>query len=193
MEKFTQLTSQIIPLDIDNVDTDMIIPAQYLKSISQTGYGEHLFAALRELYPDFIFNNPKYKSAKILVSKANFGCGSSREHAVWAIDQYGIKAVVCSSFSDIFFNNAAKNGLLLINLTEDLIETWIKASLADPALQMTIDLEKQQVTFLGASHNFSYDPYRKHCLLQGQDDLDYLISCNKDISDYEKKHSNISW
>ena len=116
MDKFRQLSASVIPLDLDNIDTDMIIPAIHLKSISRSGYGDGLFSALKELYPDFIFNNAKYGSGQILLSKANFGCGSSREHAVWALLQYGIKVVVCSSFSDIFFNNAAKNGLLLIAL-----------------------------------------------------------------------------
>src|SRR5690349_2898441 len=137
MKKFTQLTSLLIPLDLDNVDTDMIIPAEYLKSISKEGYGKALFSALRDLYPDFIFNQDAYKSGKILLSKTNFGCGSSREHAVWAISQYGIGAVVCSSFSDIFYNNSAKNGLLLIKLPEAIINQWIDLSLKDANLTMT--------------------------------------------------------
>jgi 3-isopropylmalate/(R)-2-methylmalate dehydratase small subunit len=187
MDKFKQLTAQVIPLDVDNVDTDMIIPAEHLKSISRSGYGEGLFSALKGLYPDFILNNPAYKNGQILLSKANFGCGSSREHAVWAILQYGIKVVVCSSFSDIFFNNSAKNGLLLISLPEAVINKWIALSLADASLSMTVNLVDCTVGFAGEEHKFSYDPYRRHCLLEGLDDLDYLLSSDKIITEYEAK------
>ena len=192
MQKFTTLTSPVIPLNLDNVDTDMIIPAQHLKSVSKLGFGEHVFSALRKMYPDFILNQPAYNTGKILLSKANFGCGSSREHAVWAIQQYGIQAVVCSSFSDIFFNNAAKNCLLLISLPEETIAKWIDASLADSALEMTIDLEAQKISFMGETHSFKYDTFRKHCLINGLDDLDYLLSQEKDITAYEQKHCSIS-
>jgi 3-isopropylmalate/(R)-2-methylmalate dehydratase small subunit len=190
MEKFNTLSAKVIPLNLDNVDTDMIIPASHLKSVSKSGYGESLFSTLRSMYPDFILNQLAYKNGKILISKTNFGCGSSREHAVWAITQYGIKAVVCSSFSDIFFNNSAKNGLLLIKMPGDIIESWIATSLKDPDLEMTIDLVNQKISFLGQSHNFDYDPYSKYCLINGHDDLDYLLSCTKEIEEYEKKHSN---
>lgn len=193
MEKFEKLTSRVIPLNLDNVDTDMIIPAQHLKSISKSGYGESLFSTLRSMYPDFILNQAAYKNGKILISKTNFGCGSSREHAVWAITQYGIKAVICSSFSDIFFNNSAKNGLLLIKVSEKLIDQWIEASLKDSSLELTIDLASQTINFLGQIHKFDYDPYSKHCLINGQDDLDYLLSCAEEIKIYEEKNSNTSW
>jgi 3-isopropylmalate/(R)-2-methylmalate dehydratase small subunit len=186
MEKFTTLTSTVIPLDMNNVDTDMIIPAYNLKSISKSGYGENLFSELKKMYPDFILNKLEYNSGKILLSRANFGCGSSREHAVWAIQQYGITAVVCSSFSDIFFNNSAKNGLLLITVPEDIIAKWLSASLADNKLEMNIDLEKEQINFMGASVKFHYDKFRKHCLLNGLDDLDYLLSQEEDIKRYER-------
>ena len=192
MQQFTTLTSPIIPLNLDNVDTDMIIPAQHLKSVSKEGFGQHVFSALRSMYPDFILNQPAYNTGKILVSKANFGCGSSREHAVWAIQQYGIKAVVCSSFSDIFFNNAAKNGLLLIKLPEATVEKWINAALADSSLAMTIDLAAQTIYFIGETQSFDYDIFRKHCLLNGLDDLDYLLSQEKEITAYEQKNRNIS-
>jgi 3-isopropylmalate/(R)-2-methylmalate dehydratase small subunit len=192
MQQFTTLTSQIIPLNLDNVDTDMIIPAQHLKSVSKEGFGQHVFSALRSMYPDFILNQPAYNTGKILVSKANFGCGSSREHAVWAIQQYGIQAVVCSSFSDIFFNNSAKNGLLLIKLPEATVEKWINAALADSSLAMTIDLAAQTIHFIGESQSFDYDIFRKHCLLNGLDDLDYLLSQEKEITAYEQKNRNIS-
>ena len=192
MQQFTTLTSPIIPLNLDNVDTDMIIPAQHLKSVSKEGFGQHVFSALRSMYPDFILNQPAYNTGKILVSKANFGCGSSREHAVWAIQQYGVQAVVCSSFSDIFFNNAAKNGLLLIKLPEATVEKWINAALADSSLAMTIDLATQTINFIGESQSFDYDIFRKHCLLNGLDDLDYLLSQEKEITEYEQKNRNIS-
>lgn len=188
MEKFNILTSRVIPLDLDNVDTDMIIPAEYLKSVSKSGYGDNLFAALRKMYPDFILNHDQYKSGNILISKTNFGCGSSREHAVWAIVQYGIKAIICSSFSDIFFNNAAKNGLLLIEMPENLVNQWIEASKTDATLELTIDLPNQTINFLGNAHSFTYNPYNKHCLVNGHDDLDYLLSCKSEIEEYEQKN-----
>lgn len=187
MEKFSTLTSGVLPLDIDNVDTDMIIPAEHLKSVSKEGYGEGLFSVLKGLYPDFIFNNPSYNQGNVLLSKTNFGCGSSREHAVWALQQYGIKAVICSSFSDIFFNNSAKNGLLLISLPEDVINNWIAKSLKDSTLQMTVDLAHDKVTFDNQTVNFSYDPYRKHCLLNGLDDLTFLVDSLDKIKQYEEK------
>lgn len=190
MDKFKQLTSKVIPLDVDNVDTDMIIPAEHLKSISREGYGEGLFSALRALYPDFILNQAAYKGGQILLSKTNFGCGSSREHAVWAIQQYGIKAVVCSSFSDIFFNNSAKNGLLLISIPENIINEWIKLSLKDPSLEMTVNLVEGKINFNGIEQSFSYDPYRKHCLIEGLDDLTYLLTCEKAITQFEGARKN---
>ena len=190
MEKFTTITSKVIPLDVDNVDTDMIIPAEHLKSISREGYGEGLFSALRALYSDFILNQPAYNAGKILLSKTNFGCGSSREHAVWALQQYGIKAVVCSSFSDIFFNNSAKNGLLLISVPEATINKWIAMSLKDATLEMTINLVDCKISFAGETYSFSYDPYRKHCLIQGLDDLTYLLSCENIITQYEEKNNH---
>lgn len=192
MQKFTTLTSQVIPLNLDNVDTDMIIPAQHLKSVSKEGFGEHLFSNLRQMYPDFILNQPAYQNGKVLISKANFGCGSSREHAAWAIQQYGIQAVICSSFGDIFFNNSAKNGLLLIMLPEAVVEKWINSSLSDSSLTITINLEHQEVRFAGEAYNFEYDSFRKYCLTNGLDDLDYLLSQNKEITEYEQKNSNPS-
>lgn len=184
--KFTTLKSRVIPLDLDNVDTDMIIPAEHLKSISREGYGDGLFSALRALYPDFIFNQDAYKGGQILLSKTNFGCGSSREHAVWALQQYGIKVVVCSSFSDIFFNNSAKNGLLLISVPEELINEWISLALKDASLEMTVNLVDSKIIFASKEYSFNYDSYRKHCLLEGLDDLTYLLSCEKQITHYEE-------
>lgn len=189
MNKFRQLNSTVIPLDLDNVDTDMIFPAEHLKSVSKNGYGTALFSTLKTLYPDFIFNQKDYSAGNILLSKSNFGCGSSREHAVWAITQYGIRAVVCSSFSDIFYNNAAKNGLLLIKLPESIINEWMKLALNNASLVMTIDLVNQQINFDNQVQRFDYDVYRKHCLIEGLDDLDYLLSCKKEIENYELTRS----
>ena len=188
MNKFTNLTSHITPLNLDNVDTDMIIPAQHLKSVSKEGYGENVFSALRSLYPDFVLNKSQYAAGKILVSKDNFGCGSSREHAVWAIQQYGIQTVICSSFSDIFFNNSAKNGLLLIIQPLELIEEWLNLAENQPDLAMTINLEQQTILYNGQNYHFNYDGFRKHCLINGLDDLDFLLSHNNEINRYEKKH-----
>lgn len=193
MEKFTTLTAKIIPVNLDNVDTDMIIPAQHLKSVSKEGFGQHLFSNLRQMYPDFIFNQEAYKNGEVLISKSNFGCGSSREHAAWAIQQYGIKAVVCSSFGDIFYNNSAKNGLLLIQLPENIIQNWIDKSLTDSSLTITINLEDQTIALGDETYSFEYDIFRKHCLINGLDDLDYLLSQDKEITTYEQKNSNISW
>lgn len=193
MEKFITITSKVIPVNLDNVDTDMIIPAQHLKSVSKEGFGQHLFSNLRQMYPDFILNQPAYANGEVLISKSNFGCGSSREHAAWAIQQYGIKVVICSSFGDIFFNNSAKNGILLITLPEATIEKWINLSLADSTLKIDINLEKQTVTFAGDTHTFEYDSFRKHCLINGLDDLDYLLSLNTEITQYEQKNCITSW
>ena len=189
MQQFTSLTSAVIPLNLDNVDTDMIIPAQFLKSISADGYGENLFANLKTMYPDFNFNQAAYMSGEILLAKSNFGCGSSREHAVWAIQQSGIKAVLASSYSDIFFNNAAKNGLLLICLPESTINHWLELALADCNAQMTIDLVEQTISYQQQTLHFSYDEFRKHCLINGLDDLDFLLSHKAEINNYEQKHS----
>lgn len=189
MEKFNTFDSKVIPVDLDNVDTDMIIPAQHLKSVSKEGFGEHLFSNLRQMYPDFILNRAEFANGQILLSKSNFGCGSSREHAAWAIQQYGIKAVVCSSFGDIFFNNSAKNGLLLITLPEETINKWLAVSLNDSNALMNINLEQQTISFAGETFSFTYDEFRKHCLLNGLDDLDYLLSQTADISAYEQSHT----
>lgn len=190
MEKFISLNSHVIPVNLDNVDTDMIIPAQHLKSVSKEGFGEHLFSNLRQMYPDFILNQPNYQGGNVLISRDNFGCGSSREHAAWAILQYGIKAVICSSFGDIFFNNSAKNGLLLITLPADVVNRWIEISLNDSTAQININLEQQTVTFNNETHTFNYDSFRKHCLLNGLDDLDYLLSQESIITKFEETHCN---
>ena len=176
MEKFTAFTSHTVPLPIKDVDTDMIIPAQHLTRTEKTGYGQFLFEHLRAMDPDFPLNQPQYQDAQILLSESNFGCGSSREHAVWAIQQGGFKAVIAMSFSDIFFNNAAKNGLLLIQLPKPVIRQWLQQD----TVHLTVNLAEQTVIEQdGTQHAFDYDPFRKHCLLEGLDDLDYLLAAIK--------------
>lgn len=195
MNKFQTLTSKVIPLPKNDVDTDQIIPAQYLTSVSRDGYGHNLFRRLRDTEPDFPFSQERFKDAEILLTGYNFGCGSSREHAVWAITGANIKVVIAESFADIFSNNSAKNGLLLVSLPKAVIERLLKrAENAD--LFVTVDLEKQVVMVKeGLStekHSFEYDPFRKHCLLNGLDDINYILSHNDEITDYRARNVK-SW
>lgn len=177
MKPFNVIKSCIIPLDINNIDTDMIIPAQFLTTINREGYGEFLFQGLRLQDDDFAFNDPDYQLAQIVVSRRNFGCGSSREHAVWALVQFGIKVIIAESFSDIFFNNAAKNGLLLIELGADSIDELIAMKKSNI---IEINLEEQSVTTAtGKEYSFDYDPFRKSCFIKGYSDLDYLLEVVK--------------
>jgi 3-isopropylmalate/(R)-2-methylmalate dehydratase small subunit len=177
MKKFTEITSIAIPLSMKDVDTDMIIPAQYLTQISKSGYGDHLFTRLKKADKNFTFNDKKYSESQILISLDNFGCGSSREHAVWALQQAGIKSIIASSFSDIFASNASKNGLLLITLDTETISELINLSKKESNI-ITINLKNQEVSCHNNNQNyhFKYDPFRKKCLLNGQDDLDFLLS-----------------
>ena len=180
MEKFKTFKSKVCPVNYSNVDTDMIIPAQYLTSTSKKGYGENLFRRMRDEIKDFSLNLDKYKGAQILVADDNFGCGSSREHAVWALADWGFKVVIAKSFSDIFFSNSAKNGLLLITLSEDVVNSTLEKSSTED-LELTIDLEQQKVIFEDAvEYSFEYDAFRKHCLSEGLDDIDYILS-SKDV------------
>ena len=177
MQEFIKITSQVIPLALNDIDTDMIIPAQYLTKVSREGYGEHLFQRLREQDPDFIFNFSHNQNSAILLTQKNFGCGSSREHAVWALQQAGIRVIIAESFSDIFSNNAAKNGLLLIALpASDIVHLMENADKA-----FTINLQQQCICVDGGNEiYFDYDPFRKQCLLKGQDDLDYLLEATRE-------------
>ena len=177
MEVFQAVTSQVIPLDMSHVDTDMIIPAQFLTKINKNGYGEHVFQRLREQDADFVFNDPQYQNAQILLTRTNFGCGSSREHAVWAIVQAGVRVIIGESFSDIFYNNAAKNGLLLITLDSTDIDALFSEN---KPLTVTVNLADQLVSIdNGLQYHFEYDPFRKSCFLKGQDDLDYLLEATQ--------------
>lgn len=186
MEKFITLTSTVVPLPIENVDTDQIIPARFLKATDKNGFGDNLFADWRynkdgSPKADFVLNNPTY-SGSILVGGKNFGSGSSREHAAWAIDGYGFKVVVSSFFADIFQNNALNNGVLPVVVSAEFLAEIFASVNADAKTTLTIDLEKQTITnnATGKSETFAINAYKKECLLNGLDDIDYLLS-KKDL------------
>ncbi|GAB6010227.1 3-isopropylmalate dehydratase small subunit [Dysgonomonas reticulitermitis] len=193
MEKFQTLTSTYVPLPIENVDTDQIIPARFLKATDKEGFGDNLFADWRynkdgSPKADFVLNNPTY-SGKILVAGKNFGSGSSREHAAWAIAGYGFRAVVSSFFADIFRNNALNNGVLPVIVTPEFLTEIFAAINADPKVTLTIDLEKQEITnnATGKSESFDINPYKKECLLKGLDDIDYLLSKKELTEKFEEE------
>src|SRR5665647_1018715 len=191
MEKFITLTSTVVPLPIENVDTDQIIPARFLKATNKDGFGDNLFADWRynkdgSPKTDFVLNNSTF-SGSILVAGKNFGSGSSREHAAWAIDGYGFKVVVSSFFADIFQNNALNNGVLPVVVSADFLAEVFASVTADPKATLTIDLENQSVTnnATGKSETFVINSYKKECLLNGLDDIDYLLSKKTQIEAYE--------
>ena len=191
MDPFTTLHATAVPLRAENVDTDQIIPARYLTAVTKAGMGQGLFAAWRylpdgSLNPDFALNRPEYTGAQILIAGKNFGSGSSREHAVWALTDYGFRAVIAPSFADIFYNNALKNGLLPIPLSEATVSMLMDLVEATPDTRFFIDLPAQTVTLPdGQQYPFDIDPYRKGCLLQGLDDLGYLLANLDAIRAYE--------
>ncbi len=209
MKSFTVLQGIAAPMDRANVDTDMIIPKQFLKSIKRTGFGKNLFDELRYLdegKPDqscegrpinteFPLNFPRYKGATILLSRENFGCGSSREHAPWALDDYGFRSVIAPSFADIFYNNCFKNGLLPIILSDDIVDKLFKEMYAAEGYQLTVDLAEQVVkTPSGESFAFEVDAFRKHCLLNGLDDIGLTLEHADAIRAYEtKKRAEAPW
>ena len=193
MQKFDTLTGVAAPLEIDNVDTDMIIPKQYLKTIKRTGLGKGLFSEMRyrddgSENPDFVLNKPAYKNAKILVAGDNFGCGSSREHAPWALLDFGIRCVISTSFADIFYNNSFKNGILPIKVSpEDLAKLFDDAERGANST-LTIDLPAQEIRGPdGGVVKFELDPFRKHCLLEGLDDIGLTLVEAPAIDSFEKK------
>jgi 3-isopropylmalate/(R)-2-methylmalate dehydratase small subunit len=203
MQAVTTHTGKVIPLDRANVDTDAIIPKQYLKSIKRSGFGPSLFDDWRYLdpgepgmdnsrrrpNPDFVLNDPRYAGGTLLLARKNFGCGSSREHAVWALDDYGIRAVIAPSFADIFFNNCFKSGLLPIVLDETVINALFAAVAATPSYALTIDLAAQTLsTPDGQAYHFEIDPFRKHCLLEGLDDIGLTLQHADEIRTYEARH-----
>ncbi len=197
------LTSHAAPLPLPNIDTDQIIPKQFLKRIKRTGYGDFLFFDWRRFQegpqtgqpnPDFVLNKPEYRTAQILIAERNFGCGSSREHAAWAINQFGFRAVIAPTFADIFYSNAGKNGLILARLTEDETQTLLARSTANPAHQITLNLTDQTVTDpLGFHAHFDIDPFRKECLLNGWDDIGLTLRHETDLDRYEAQHDREFW
>ena len=194
MQPFKSFTGLAAPLDRANVDTDQIIPKQFLKAVVRSGLGKGLFFDWRfnpdgSENSDFILNKPRYRSASVLVARQNFGSGSSREHAVWALMDFGIKAVIAPSFADIFRNNSMKNGLLPIILKPDEVEALLRAISKYEAYQLKVDLEGQTVTDdFGWSVRFDIDPFQKKCLLEGLDDIALTLVHEKDITAYEAKH-----
>ena len=202
MEAFKKMTGLVVPLDRSNVDTDAIIPKQFLKSIKRTGFGPNLFddwryldhgepgqdCSQRPLNPDFVLNQPRYQGASILLARKNFGCGSSREHAPWALLDYGFRVVIAPSFADIFFNNCFKNGILPIVLEEQKVEQLFREVHAREGYRLTVDLEAQTVTTpAGESFAFEVDPFRKRCLLEGLDDIGLTLEHADDIRAYEQR------
>jgi 3-isopropylmalate/(R)-2-methylmalate dehydratase small subunit len=186
MEPFVSLTARAAPLDLVNVDTDRIIPARFLRRPRDEGYGQFLFHDLREAEPDFILDRPQYRGARILVAAENFGCGSSREGAVWALAGAGLRAWIAPSFGDIFFENSFKNGALAIVLPHDDVAALRELLHAQPATQVTIDLPSQTVSAGSRSWRFDVDPFRKECLLAGIDEIALTLRYEKDITDYER-------
>ncbi|MBU2523856.1 3-isopropylmalate dehydratase small subunit [Patescibacteria group bacterium] len=187
MQAFTKITAKVIPLPLKDVDTDMIIPAQYLTSISKEGYGENLFIRLKQEQPDFPFNQDKFADAQILVAKSNFGCGSSREHAAWAILGAGIRVVIAPGFADIFFNNSAKNGLVLVELDAEVINGML-VDAENGNYEITVDLEAQTVILPdNTSYKFNFDPFRKECILNGYEELDFLLAKSDEIGQFKEE------
>ena len=203
MQKFTRLEGLVAPLDRANVDTDAIIPKQFLKSIKRSGFGVNLFDAWRYLdhgepgmdssarkpNPDFVLNQPRYKGASILVARKNFGCGSSREHAPWALDDYGFRALIAPSYADIFYNNCFKNGLLPIVLPETQVDRIFHDVAAFPGFRLVVDLDAQTVTYPDGSHSFHFevDAFRKHSLLNGLDEIGITLLHAEQIKAFETK------
>ncbi|WP_392553123.1 3-isopropylmalate dehydratase small subunit [Orbus wheelerorum] len=193
MAKFTKHTGLVAPLDAANVDTDAIIPKQFLQKVTRTGFGKHAFHEWRFLddagqkaNPEFVLNKPRYQGASILLTRENFGCGSSREHAPWALADYGFKTIIGSSFADIFYNNSFNNQLLLVNLSEDDVDELFKIVEANEGIEFTVDLENEVVNAGGKSYSFKIDPFKRHCLLNGLDNIGLTLQHEVEISTYEK-------
>jgi len=203
MEAFKTVKGVVLPIDRSNVDTDAIIPKQYLKSVARSGFGANLFDEWRYLdhgepgqehsnrpiNPNFVLNEKRYTGAEVLLARSNFGCGSSREHAVWALHDYGIKVIIASSFADIFFNNCFKNGLLPLVLSEDAIDVLFESIKDEPGYMLEVDLESQTIiTPDGTQHSFDIESFRKYCLINGFDDIDLTLRHKKNISEFEATH-----
>ena len=195
MEKFTVLTGLVAPLDRANVDTDQIIPKQYLASIKRTGFAEGCFADWRR-QPDFVLNQPRYQRAQILLARRNFGCGSSREHAPWALRDFGFRAVIAPSFGDIFFNNSFKNGFLPVVLGESQVDQLFYDAASFPGFKLTIDLDEQTVATTDGSKKlrFDVDPFRKYCLLNGLDEIGLTLRHADEIRAFEdRRRAQFPW
>jgi 3-isopropylmalate/(R)-2-methylmalate dehydratase small subunit len=196
MEKFITLTSLAAPLDRSNVDTDQIIPKQFLKRIERTGYGDFLFfdwrrTASGEPNPEFELNDPRYKGAQILIAGKNFGCGSSREHAAWALSDYGFRAVIAPTFADIFFSNAGKNGIVLVRLSDSDVQTLLQNAQKIANYQLTVNLADQTVTDSQGFHaSFDIDPFRKFCLIEGLDDIGLTLRHAAALDTFEQQHNS---
>jgi 3-isopropylmalate/(R)-2-methylmalate dehydratase small subunit len=203
MKKFTRFNGLVAPLDRANVDTDAIIPKQFLKSIKRSGFGPNAFDewryldhgepgmdnSKRPLNPDFVLNKSRYKGAQILLARENFGCGSSREHAPWALEDFGFRVIIAPSFADIFFNNCFKNGLLPIRLASGIVDEMFKVAERSPGYALDVDLEQQTVTTPeGKVQPFEVDAFRKHCLLNGLDDIGLTLQHVDEIRSFEDKH-----
>ena len=202
MKAFTKHTGLVAPLDRSNVDTDMIIPKQFLKSIKRTGFGPNLFDELRyldegqpgrdnsqrPLNPDFVLNQPRYQGASILLARSNFGCGSSREHAPWALEDFGFRVIIAPSFAEIFYNNCFKNGLLPVVLKENEVDALFRSVESDEGYSLSVDLADQTVmTPDGSIYRFAVDEFRKHCLLNGLDDIGVTLEDADAIGAYEHR------
>ena len=199
MDKFTTLTGIAAPLPLANVDTDKIIPARFLKTIKRSGLGVHLFASLRyendeTEKPDFVLNAPQYRHAQVLIAHENFGCGSSREHAPWALLDFGIRCVIAPSFADIFFNNCFKNGILPIVLARETCDALMQDAGRGSNARLVIDLEAQTITRPdGEQIAFEVDPFRRHCLLNGLDDIGQTLQREAAISSFESTTAHVPW
>ncbi len=207
MKAFVKQSGIVAPMDRANIDTDMIIPKQFLKSIKRSGFGPNLFDELRyldegqpdadnsgrPLNPDFVLNQPRYQGASVLIARENFGCGSSREHAPWALEDFGFQVIISSSYADIFFNNSFKNGLLPIILDEAIVDELFNEVAANEGYELVVDLENQQIVKSnGDSIPFEVDAFRKHCLLNGLDDIGLTLQDADDIKAYETKRKESS-
>jgi 3-isopropylmalate/(R)-2-methylmalate dehydratase small subunit len=203
MQPINIIRSKAVPLPLPNIDTDQIIPKQFLKRIERTGYGDFLFFDWRRIQegvnagepnPDFVLNRPEYNGAEILIAERNFGCGSSREHAAWALRQFGFLVVIAPTFAEIFSSNAGKNGIVLVRLPEEQVQTLLSRSTADPDHQLTVSLEDQSVTGIdGFSAHFDIDPFRKFCLLNGLDDIGLTLRHEQELDRFELNHDKNSW
>lgn len=193
-DKFTTLKSTAVPLPVENIDTDQVIPARFLKATTREGFGDNLFRDWRydsnnNPITEFVLNNPTY-SGKILVAGKNFGCGSSREHAAWAIYDYGFRVVVSSFYADIFKNNALNNGLLPIVVSEKFLKQLLTAIEERPSIEIVVDLENQILQIGAVKEKFEINLYKKTCLINGYDDIDYLLSLNKEIREFDEQDAN---